>query len=99
MKTRRSRCLGGRFTPLSWTIALVLATAGSFAQGQAKKKNPASKLYVADVGGIALIDTGDALEDLTKRSVYTAQGTIIETKKADGNNPTEKNFSTMVYSN
>jgi hypothetical protein len=64
---------------------------------QAKKKNPASKLYVSDVGGEAQIDTGDSVEELNKRSVYTAQGVVIDTKRPD--NDKEKHFSTMVYSN
>jgi hypothetical protein len=66
---------------------------------QAKKKNPASKLYVADVAGEAQIDTGDSVEDLNKRSVYTAQGTVIETKKPDATQDRAKAYSTMVYSN
>lgn len=47
---------------------------------QGRKKNPTSKLYVADVEGDAQIDTGETIDPLTKRSVYTAQGTVIETK-------------------
>lgn len=66
---------------------------------QAKGKNPASKVYVADVSGDAIIDTGDAIEDVTKRSVYTAQGTVIQTKKPESESERSKNFSTMVYSN
>jgi hypothetical protein len=49
------------------------------------------------VSGEAQIDTGDKVEDLSKRSVYTAQGTVIETKKAEGESA--KAYSTMVYSN
>lgn len=67
-------------------------------QAQARK-NPASKIYVADVNGEALIDTGEAIEDLTKRSVYTVQGAVIETKKPENESDRSKNFSTMVYSN
>lgn len=64
-----------------------------------KKKNPASKMYVADVNGDAQIDTGDSIEDMVKKSVYNAQGTVIETKKPDSADDKNKHFSTMVYSN
>ncbi|HEY0946705.1 MAG TPA: hypothetical protein VGD81_15605 [Opitutaceae bacterium] len=57
----------------------------------AGKKNPTSKLYVTDVEGKAEIDTGERIEDITKKSVYTAQGTVIETK------PNATNA--MVFSN
>lgn len=50
------------------------------ADGDGKKKNPTSKLYVADVDGESSINTGDKIDDLTKKSVYSAEGTIIETK-------------------
>lgn len=70
----------------------------AWAQGK-KKANPTSKVYVSDVSGEATIDTGDALEDLGKRSVYTAEGTVIETKKAPNEADRSKYFSTMVYSN
>lgn len=64
-----------------WFAALAFmlgATVQIDAQGL--KKNPTSKLYVADVEGEAQIDTGETIDPLSKRSVYTAQGTIIETK-------------------
>ena len=55
------------------------------------KKNPTSKFYVADVDGDAEIDTGDRVDDLTKSSVYNAEGTVVETK------PNATNA--MVFSN
>lgn len=58
---------------------------------QGRRKNPTSKIYVADVSGSAQIDTGETIDDLTKRSVYTAQGTVIETK--------EDSTNAMVMSN
>jgi len=61
------------------------------AQLNAASKNPTSKIYVADVDGQAQIDIGNQVADLTKKSVYNAQGTIIETKP--------KAFNAMVYSN
>jgi hypothetical protein len=60
-------------------------------QAQSRKKNPTSKVYVADVTGSAQIDTGETIDDLTKKSVYTAQGTVIETK--------EDSTNAMVFSN
>jgi len=44
------------------------------------RKNPTSKLYVADVEGEVSINTGDKIEDLTKKSVHSAEGVIVETK-------------------
>ncbi len=61
------------------------------ALAQGKKKNPTSKVYVADVNGDAQIDTGVQIDDLNKKSVYNAQGSVIETK------PNATNA--MVYSN
>lgn len=63
-----------------------------------KKRNPASKMYVSDVGGEAVINTGEAVHDITRRSVYIAEGTVIETK-AVGEAAPEDTFSTLVYSN
>lgn len=58
-----------------------------------------SKIYVSDVSGDALIDTGETLEDLGKRAVYTAQGTVIETKRPRSTEDSTQYFSTLVYSN
>lgn len=80
-------------------IAGILAVGPAFVQAQSSRKNPASKVYVADLSGDATIDTGEAIEDLTKRSVYTVQGAVIETQKAESEADRNKHFSTMVYSN
>ena len=83
-------------------IAALLVTCvflPSSAHAQGKKKNPTSKLYVSDVAGEAQIDIGDSIQDLAKKSVFNAEGTIIETKKADKDEDKNKIFSTMVYSN
>jgi len=61
------------------------------ASAQTKKKNPTSKIYVADLNGQAQIDTGERIDDLAKKSVYNAQGTIIETKP--------KSTNALVFSN
>ena len=75
--------------------AVILTVAGLLApllaSADSKKNNPTSKFYVADVDGDAQIDTGDKVDDLTKRSVYNAEGTVVETK------PTATNA--MVFSN
>ncbi len=55
------------------------------------KKNPTSKFFVADVDGEAQIDTGDRVDELSKKSVYNAQGTVVETKTNAAN--------AMVFSN
>lgn len=65
------------------TTLAFLATTPLNAAG--RKKNPTSKLYVADVDGTSEIDTGEKIVELNKRSVYSAQGTVIETK-ADSTN-------------
>lgn len=56
-----------------------------------KKKNPTSKFYVADVEGNAEINTGEKIEDLKKKSVYNAEGTVVKTD--------EKSTNAMAYSN
>lgn len=71
----------------------------AFAWSQDNRKNPASKIFVSDVSGEAQIDTGDNIQDLAKKSVYTVQGAVIETKKAEKEDEKNKMFSTMVYSN
>lgn len=84
-------------------VAAAFAVTGMFmplsAHGQGKKKNPTSKLYISDVAGEAQIDIGDSIQDLAKKSVYDAQGTVIEIKKADKAEDKNKVFSTLVYSN
>jgi len=92
-----------RRSALASTLGAVLVSATLLPvvlHGQgAKRKNPASKVFVSDVNGEAQIDTGEKVEDLSKRSVYNAQGTIIETKKAETEGDKGKIYSTMVYSN
>lgn len=94
-----SRC-GAPFLAFSSVVALsfLITPAISFAQG-GKRKDPTSKVYIADVGGEALVDTGEAIDDLAKRAVYTAQGIMIETKRPENEDDRAKYFSTMVYSN
>ncbi len=70
-----------------WVFVVAAISTTSFAA----KKNPTSKLYVADLEGFAEIDTGERIEELSKRSVHNAQGTIIQTKEDSSN--------AMVFSN
>jgi hypothetical protein len=79
-------------------IAFALPLLTADAQG-AQRKNPASKLFVTDVSGEAEIDTGDTVKELAKRSVYNAEGTTIETKKAEKAGDKDKISSSLVYSN
>lgn len=65
----------------------LLALGGSvaFAQTSSKRKSPTSKFYVAEVQGFAQVNTGERIEDLTEKSVFDAEGTIIETKPDSSN--------------
>jgi hypothetical protein len=56
-----------------------------FAQTSSKRKSPTSKFYVAEVEGFAQVNTGEKIEDLTEKSVFDAEGTIIETKPDSSN--------------
>jgi hypothetical protein len=47
---------------------------------QSSRKTPSSKIYIADVQGDAQIDNGKEIDDINKKSVYNAEGTVIETK-------------------
>ena len=62
---------------LRFLTAAICISAVAHAQG---RKNPTSKLYVADTVGDTQIDTGIEIDDLTKKSVYNAEGTVIESK-------------------
>jgi hypothetical protein len=80
-------------------VIMILSTGPAVVNAQGTKKSPASKLYVSDVAGEAQINTGETIEDLNKRSVYSAQGTVIETKRPASDQDRTKAYSTMVYSN
>ena len=79
-------------------VSLVVSSLSPNANAE-DKKNPASKVYFADVSGEARIDTGETVQDLAKRSVYNAQGTVIETNDEVKPEEKDKIYSTMVYSN
>lgn len=67
--------LAGFFVAVS-----LLALCSTLHAEESKRKNPTSKLFVADVEGAASINTGEKIEDLTKKSVHTAEGVVVETK-------------------
>lgn len=93
-----------RFLPsslLGILPVLVAVATGVFPtamQGQSARKNPASKIYFAEVSGDTLIDTGDRIEDVTKRTVYDAEGSVIETRRL-ASDDRARLYSTLVYSN
>ena len=59
--------------------------------GAPATKNPAGKIYVADLEGQAQINTGEKIEAPTKGSAYKATSTIIETSP--------KSTLALVFSN
>jgi hypothetical protein len=65
---------------LAVSFVLTFLTLPAILAAAAKSKNPASKLYVADLSGESLIDTGERIQTLNKKSVYVAEGSSIETK-------------------
>lgn len=68
-----------------YCACLAFAGATVFAQTTSKRKNPTSKFYVAEVEGFAQVNTGEKIEDLTEKSVFDAEGTIVETKPDSAN--------------
>lgn len=56
-----------------------------YAQDSAKRRSPTSKFYVAEVEGFAEVNTGEKIEDLTEKSVFDAEGTVIQTKPDSSN--------------
>jgi hypothetical protein len=83
--------LNPRLLPSLLIIAVSAGLLVPSALAAGRKKNPTSKIYVADVDGEAQIDTGETIDSLTKKSVYTAQGTVIQTNQNATNS--------MVFSN
>lgn len=90
MKIRLNRSPRSAATYIFTGLLAAVFLAAS-ASAQSRKKNPTSKVYVADLNGEAQIDTGERIDDLAKKSVYNAQGTVIETKPKANNS--------MVFSN
>lgn len=63
--------------PVFLFAAFALASIASAADS--KRENPTSKVYVAEVEGLSSVMIGEKIEDLTKKSVYTAEGIVLET--------------------
>jgi hypothetical protein len=76
-------------------LALLLSASVSDA-ATAKRKNPTSRLFVADLAGESSIDTGERIEPLSKKSAYAAEGTVIETKP-NGNDSLVLSNGTAIY--
>lgn len=74
-----------------WLLVACLAVAIVFLGGEiitpsfAKRRSPASKVYVAELEGFADIDTGDRILELAKGTVYDASNSIIHTKTGSSN--------------
>ena len=64
---------------------IALSGSAVFAQTTSKRRNPTSKFYVADVEGFSQVNTGEKIEDLTEKSVFDAEGTVVETKPDSSN--------------
>ncbi len=79
---------------LRFLLAVTCVTA--VAHAQAHKRSPTSKLYVSDTQGETEIDTGTEVDELTKKSVYNAEGTVIETK-ANSNSSVVLSNGTGLY--
>lgn len=77
--------------PVLSAASLLLSLAPASLHAAPARKNPASKIYVADVEGNTLINNGERIEDLTTKSTIPAQGAILESRKGSS--------STMVFSN
>ncbi len=83
--------LTGSKVTLACTIFSIGVAFTSIAAAAGNRKSPTSKIFIADLAGEAQISLGDRIESVAKKSVYYAQGTVIETK--DGST------YSMVFSN
>lgn len=77
-----SSLLGGGLSAMGALafIAAALATAPVSLHAEVKVRNPAGKVYISSVAGGSQITMRDKVEDLAPKSVYPAQGALIETK-------------------
>jgi hypothetical protein len=80
-------------------LGLLAVVFSGSAFGAAAKKSPASKLFVADIEGVAEVSFQDRIVPLTKKSVVSAEGVVLETKKAPDNKDGVVPYSAMVFSN
>jgi hypothetical protein len=63
---------------LRMTLAVLASSAVGSAQEQ--KPNPAGKLYVTDASGNIQISNGTKIDQLSRKAVYNAEGSVIETE-------------------
>lgn len=71
-------------------VVICVALIGSM-QAAGKRKNPTSKVFVAETTGEAQIDNGEKIEPLSVKTAYSIEGSTISTM-ADSSN-------TLVFSN
>jgi ribosomal protein L21E len=70
-----------KVTVLPRLCLLAMLAAGTVAaQVSSTRRSPTSKFYVAEVEGFSQINTGEKIEDLTEKSVFDAEGSVIETQ-------------------
>lgn len=81
-----------------WRAIAVVMVLPLGAVAQSPSGSPVGKVFISDVSGQAQIDTGEKIHELTRRSVYNAQGAAIETKPADQPGQS-KTYLSIVYSN
>ncbi len=80
----------------AYLAAGLALSAASFGQAAAKKANPTSKLYVAELTGHSQIDDGEKIQQLAKDDVRAPEGTAIETK-ADSTDSLVLSNGTAIY--
>lgn len=62
-----------------------------------RPENPTSKLYVADIEGLASITVGGKIEDLVEQSAYTAEGVVVETAPESNNSIVLSNGTGIAF--
>jgi hypothetical protein len=73
-------CHHHKVTTAFFVAVSFIAVCSTAQAAEGKRSKPTSKLYVADIEGASSINTGEKIEDLTKKSVYSAEGVVVETK-------------------
>lgn len=70
-------------------VCVLCAT--TLAHAQSRKFKPTSKIYVSDLQGEVEINLGTEIDEVNKRSVYNAEGTVMKTHP--------KSTASVVFSN
>ncbi len=89
----------GRAVFLVAALGLIAWPTPAWSARAPQRSNPIGKVFFADVSGEAHIDAGNNIQDLTKRSIYRATGSVIETDRSAIGTASTKSYSTLVYSN